>query len=1465
MAEYKSRFTGQEIDNGVARAEQSLRPNDKISKLQNDVGYLTEHQPLKTINDQSIIGYGNIVIEGGSGGSVVHDNTLSGSGTSESPMGVNTERVALKSDIPDISGLQEALVSGENIKTINGDSILGEGNLVIEGGSGGLTSVAHDATMTGAGTNANPLSVSEDILDGLLNIKLIDATDPEQWEQWQPTQETLEDIMENDYQIINLINTPDTPDIWAWFAEEQDHEDHGEVTKIKKYYFFTDRGDGDRNDLVLQMFRVFKTDDDPAEMDLLDEQLATKDDIPDISGKQDTLVSGTNIKTINNQSVLGEGNINIEGSGSGSISIPTQCLYGVPNYFEGKKILVTGDSITDTVGNYANGHPWWKNLQDWLGLAAVYNDGKSSTGIKRGAPGLFSRIDNWATTYGTDFDAIIIMENMNDIYKDVALSSFSLGQWGDNTIDTQYGAVKLVIEKLQALYPMTPILWVTSGPRKHYGRLAINPINPGHGRDSEFEPMVTAIKEVCAHYGVPVCDMYHNSLLRPWISATNSAWFQSADGVHPNQVGHQIMAQTILQSFVANIPSVAGTHGLFTKRDITYNLTDVKVINNMAYITNGSEFFCWLKPVEEGGTVDSVTVTMGGTNITSSAWKPSTSTIEIGSVTGNVVITASSASSVTRYSVTNNLTNVTNTNNNVSVAEGSTYTGVINPSEGYTVGTVTVTMGGTDITSTAYNSTTHTITIGNVNGNITITGTGDVRMLTVTNNLIGVTNSNNASTVQFGSSYTGTLTKDDPNAVLESLTVLMDETDYTNSNYDSTTGVVSFPVVTGNITITATAGAGYSISYNVTGATLSNNQIGITENAPYTTTITPDLGRTLSIVTVTMGGNDITSTAYNNGVINIASVTGNVVITVTTTAQTFTITNNLTGVTNSNNDASKTYGEAYIGTLTANTSGYSVVVDSITMDGNNVTYSVYNESTNTINIAAVNGNIIITAHEEDGPSELILTASDFTRGTISNQGVLTPQADPSLNNIYTTDIIHLSNSRPGNVTVGPNTGGKETIVKIVYYNDNDQWVSNSVWYNYSSGDPSKSVDIPAGSNIRIALGSNERYGTTDIETTLSGATITVYDREPKTLVSLSKSGTLNKTQYTEGQSLDITGLTFTATYSDTTTKVLTASELIFNPDPLTEGTTSVTVSYTYGSDTETQTVTGITVEASTGILSASDFHRGVIDGSGVVTDNGDGGLGNIYQVNIKQFDNVLITPLVDNVIWKVVYYNAQGNYLSNSGWMCRVANQYSTTVANYQITPGAYARVCIANNALCNKEAYTIEELFDRLSFTEQAPVVTQTLSQYTDTIVAQPSNIPVSAFVKDYGFSGVAGGSTVATIGVNGPIAGRAVSQDPTTFTGYAVDLTGKSRIIVTDTTKVPFLAGFVYASSNKLASHSNSAQNSWYGASKWWDTSVDGTTITLNGTEKYWMPYIKMVATPTTTLTDQEIIDWLSGITIE
>ncbi len=90
-------------------------------------------------------------------------------------------------------------------------------------------------------------------------------------------------------------------------------------------------------------------------------------------------------------------------------------------------------------------------------------------------------------------------------------------------------------------------------------------------------------------------------------------------------------------------------------------------------------------------------------------------------------------------------------------------------------------------------------------------------------------------------------------------------------------------------------------------------------------------------------------------------------------------------------------------------------------------------------------------------------------------------------------------------------------------------------------------------------------------------TIVAEDATPaKALTNLSVSGTLAKTSYYTGDSFDSTGLTITATYDDASTAAVT-SECSFTPSPLTEGTTSVTASYTEGGVTKTAIINGITV------------------------------------------------------------------------------------------------------------------------------------------------------------------------------------------------------------------------------------------------------------------------------------------------
>ena len=68
------------------------------------------------------------------------------------------------------------------------------------------------------------------------------------------------------------------------------------------------------------------------------------------------------------------------------------------------------------------------------------------------------------------------------------------------------------------------------------------------------------------------------------------------------------------------------------------------------------------------------------------------------------------------------------------------------------------------------------------------------------------------------------------------------------------------------------------VTNSLTNATTNNNVATIEKGSSYRATITAKSGYELDSVTVTMGGVDITSTAYSNGAIYISSVTGNIVI-----------------------------------------------------------------------------------------------------------------------------------------------------------------------------------------------------------------------------------------------------------------------------------------------------------------------------------------------------------------------------------------------------------------------------------------------------------------------------------------------------------------------------------------------------------------------------------------------------------
>lgn len=83
-------------------------------------------------------------------------------------------------------------------------------------------------------------------------------------------------------------------------------------------------------------------------------------------------------------------------------------------------------------------------------------------------------------------------------------------------------------------------------------------------------------------------------------------------------------------------------------------------------------------------------------------------------------------------SITNSLSHVSNSNAAVSVEDGAAYTATLTADSGYTMGSVVIKMGGTDITSTAYTASSGAISIASVTGDVVITAVA-TKVVTYTN------------------------------------------------------------------------------------------------------------------------------------------------------------------------------------------------------------------------------------------------------------------------------------------------------------------------------------------------------------------------------------------------------------------------------------------------------------------------------------------------------------------------------------------------------------------------------------------------------------------------------------------------------------------------------------------------------------------------------------------------------------
>ena len=280
---------------------------------------------------------------------------------------------------------------------------------------------------------------------------------------------------------------------------------------------------------------------------------------------------------------------------------------------------------------------------------------------------------------------------------------------------------------------------------------------------------------------------------------------------------------------------------------ITYTLTSVASSNSETYAEQNTLYSTKLSCVSNYD-FSTVKVTMGGTDITSSVVTTSGTderTINISNVTGNIVITAVAKEVIEKvYTVTYNLSGATSSNQTTTiVGENNSYSTSITPNDGLTLDTVTVTMGGTDITSSVVTDTSEEIVFEQ--GGIDINGSIDnVYTDCVRSNYVYI---HGLSSVSISlDAYTGDMLQLGIIAIYDNNKNFIREID---ARY---MGIYSFTPETSD----------YYMIFEVT-----SGQNGI---------LNPGVTNTEGVVTVTP------SKAKDERTINISKVTGDIVITATT-------------------------------------------------------------------------------------------------------------------------------------------------------------------------------------------------------------------------------------------------------------------------------------------------------------------------------------------------------------------------------------------------------------------------------------------------------------------------------------------------------------------------------------------------------------------------------------------------------
>ena len=203
----------------------------------------------------------------------------------------------------------------------------------------------------------------------------------------------------------------------------------------------------------------------------------------------------------------------------------------------GKKINFLGDSITEGGIVTAPEKMFVEVMKRRCRLAAARNYGISGTRLARQYtpscdPSFDQHFSSRSGQMDPDADILLVFGGTNDYGHGDA----PIGTPDDRTADTFWGACHELFSLLPRQFPQAKIVVLTPLHRMQEDQ----PINAA---GAVLEDYVQIIRETAKQYGLPLLDLYATSAIQAHIPALAEKY--TADGLHPNDLGHAQLAEEI--------------------------------------------------------------------------------------------------------------------------------------------------------------------------------------------------------------------------------------------------------------------------------------------------------------------------------------------------------------------------------------------------------------------------------------------------------------------------------------------------------------------------------------------------------------------------------------------------------------------------------------------------------------------------------------------------------------------------------------------------------------------------------------------------------------------------------------------------------------------------------------------------------------------------------------------------------